>query len=133
MSYKSAEVKSKPYRSCVRSHLKYCIQFWAPINVKDEDMLEGVQRKATEMIPILRNLSYEERLKRMGIFSLRRKRLRGVMIGMLKMIRGIDEANLEKLFLYRRGWKSKKTQFKFKNQKANKLKYYIEYFHWESY
>ena len=49
-------------------------------------MLEGVQRRATKMIPSLRNLSYEERLKRLGMFSLRRRRLRGNNIEVFKMI-----------------------------------------------
>ena len=51
---------SKLYRSYVRPHLEYCIQFWTPISVKDADMLERIQRKAIKMIPSLRNLSYEE-------------------------------------------------------------------------
>ena len=50
-------------------------------------MLEGVQR---------RNLSYEERLKTLSMFSLRRRRLRGDMIEVFKMICGIGKVN--KLF-----------------------------------
>ena len=99
VSYKASEVISKLYRSYVRPHLEYCIQFWKPINVKDADMLEGVQRRATKMIPSLRNLSYEERLKRLGMFSLRRRRIRGDMIEVFKMIHGIDKVNLGKLFI----------------------------------
>ena len=34
LSYKSAEVISELYRSHVKHHLEYCIQFWTPINVK---------------------------------------------------------------------------------------------------
>ena len=68
VSYKIAEVILKLYRSYVRPHLEYCIQFWTPINVKDADMLEGVQRKGTKMIPSLRNVSYEERLKKLGMY-----------------------------------------------------------------
>ena len=67
--------------------------------MKDADMLEGVQRRATKMIPSLRNLSYEERLKRLGMFSLRRGRLRGDMIEVLKMMQGINKVNLGKLFI----------------------------------
>ena len=55
VSYKSVEVISKLYRSYVRPHLEYCIHFWTPINVKDANMLEGVQRRGTKMIPSLRN------------------------------------------------------------------------------
>ena len=32
-------------------------------------MLEGVQERAAKMIPSLRNLSYEERFKNLGMFS----------------------------------------------------------------
>ena len=74
VAYKSAEVISKLYRSYVIPHLEYCIQFWSPINEKDADMIEGVQRRATKMISSLRNLSYKDRLKKVGMFSLRRRR-----------------------------------------------------------
>ena len=76
VSYKPAEVISKLYRP----YIEYCIQFWTPINVKDADLLEGVQRRSTKTILRLRNVSIEERLKRLGMFSLRRRRLRGDMI-----------------------------------------------------
>ena len=49
------------------------------------------------MILSLRNL-YEERLKRLGMFSLRHRRLRGDIIEVFKMIHGIDKVNLGKLF-----------------------------------
>ena len=71
VSYKYAEVMSKLYRSYVRLHLECCIQFWSSVNEKHVDMLEGVQRRASKMIPSLKNLLYEERLKRLGMFSLR--------------------------------------------------------------
>ena len=60
-------------------------------------MLEGVQKRTTKMIPSLRNLC-EERLKRLGMFSLRRSRLRGDTIEVFKMIHGINKENLGKLF-----------------------------------
>ena len=65
---KSSEMILKLYRSYVKLNLKFCILFWIPINVKDADMLEGVQRRVTKMITNLRNLSYEERWKRLGMF-----------------------------------------------------------------
>ena len=49
------------------------------------------------MIPCLRNLSYEEILKRLGMFSSSRRRLKGDMIEVLKIIHGIDKVNLGKL------------------------------------
>ena len=98
VSYKSSEVISKLYRAYVRPHLEYCIQFWSPTNVKDADMLEWVQKRAIKMIPSLRKLSYEQKLKRLGIFSIRCRRLRGDMTEVFKMIHGMDKVNLGKLF-----------------------------------
>ena len=83
VSYKSAEVISKPYSSYATPQLEYL----SPINVKDADVPEGVQRRATKMIPGFRNL-YEEKLKRLGMFSLKHRRLRGDMIEVLRRVRG---------------------------------------------
>ena len=59
--------------SCVvlpRPHLEYCIQAWRQYRKKDIDTLERIQGRATKMIPELRYLSYEERLKECGLTTL---------------------------------------------------------------
>ena len=61
-------------------------------------MLEGVERRATKMIPILRKLLYRERVKKLGMFSLSCRSLRGDIIEMFKKIHGIGKVNLGKLF-----------------------------------
>ena len=62
-------------------------------------MFERVQRRTTIIISSLKNFSYEERLKRFGMFSLRHRRLRGDMIEMFKIIHGIDKVNLWRFFI----------------------------------
>ena len=82
--------------------------------MKDADMLEGVQRRRTKMIPSLRNLSSEERLKRLGIFSLRHWRLKNDMIEMFKIIHDIEKVNLKKHFYIDEDGRIRK-QFIYKN------------------
>ena len=42
----------------VRPHLKYANVVWGPHYKGDQQLMEKVQRRATKMIPNLRNLSY---------------------------------------------------------------------------
>ena len=74
----------------VRPHLEYCIQAWNPYLRKDVDMLEKIQRRATKLIPGLRDLTYEERLNECGLTTLETRRLRGDQIEVFKILNGYE-------------------------------------------
>ena len=59
-------------------------------------MLERVQRRATKMI--LRNISYEMRLKECGLTTLKTRRLRGDQIEVFKILNGYE--NIDRHFLF---------------------------------
>eukprot|EP00061_Rhincodon_typus_P017547 g46281.t1 len=45
IEYKSWQVMYKLYKTLVKPHLKYCMQFWLPHYQKDVDTLETVQTR----------------------------------------------------------------------------------------
>ena len=71
------------YKPTVRRHLQYSIQACRPYRKKVKDMLERIQRRATKMIPELRNIIYEEHLKECGLTTLETMKLRGDQIEVL--------------------------------------------------
>jgi ribonuclease P/MRP protein subunit RPP40 len=95
MTCRNKDVILKLYKTLVRPHLEYCIQAWRPHLLKDINILEKVQRRATRMIVECKGKEYEERLEIVGLTTLERRRTRADLIEVFKILggnEGIEES-----------------------------------------
>ena len=117
ITYKGKKLIIPLYKTIVRHHLDYCIQAWRPYRKKDIDTLERIQRRATKMIPELRDLSYEERLKECGLTTLETSRLRGDQIEVFKILNGYENIDRNMFFSLKKDSRTRGHEVKLvKNQ-----------------
>ena len=76
------------FKAMVRPHLEYAQSVWSPFKKKDIITVENVQRRATKMLPGMKEISYKERLKKLDLPTLAYRRIRGDMIEVFKMMNG---------------------------------------------
>ena len=74
------------FRAMVLPHLEYCVQLWSPHLLKDIRRLEAVQRSFTFRISELNQLTYWERLAKLKLYSIERRRERYVILYIFKII-----------------------------------------------
>jgi len=77
-------VEGPPMKVCTRAPQNLA----TPLLVKDKYCLEQIQRRATKLVKGFRKLKYEERLKRLVIYSSEKRRLRDDLIETFKILRG---------------------------------------------
>ena len=104
------------YKSLVRSHLEYAGSIWSPYKKGLIESIEKVQRRATKIMPNLKYLPYEDRLKALKLPTLIYRRFRGDKLETCKILHNIyDKSATPTLILN-----------KFNSTKGNNLKLKIQ-------
>ena len=80
------------YKAFVRPHLEYAQAVWSPSSAGLITKIENVQKRALNLVPELRGLSYEEQLKCTRLPTLAYRRFRGDLIEVYKHINQYDNA-----------------------------------------
>ena len=83
------------YKTYVRTHLEYCSPLWSPHFQGDIIRVEAIQRTFTAKITNVRGLNYWDRLKKLSLYSLQRRRERFAIILMWKIEKGLIPNSLD--------------------------------------
>ena len=71
------------FQALVRPHLEYAAAVWSPYKSGEIEQIGNVQRKATKQIPSLKNMEYNQRLRKLNMPTLKYRRARVDMIEVL--------------------------------------------------
>ena len=86
------------FRSLVRSRLGYSCPVWNPSLLGDIKKLESIQRVFTRHISGCQDLCYWDRLKRLGLMSLQRRRERYITIHVWKTLHELAQNDIGIIF-----------------------------------
>ncbi len=91
----------RAYTALVRPVLESCIQVWFPTTLGDMATIEDVERMAPQLVPALRMFPHEVRLAILGLFSMRRRRRRGVLLRVFEILEGTVRIGPARFFTLR--------------------------------
>ena len=88
---RDAKVMMQLFKTYIRSKLEYCCSVWSPVQQGVINEIERVQKSYTSKIEGMEGLDYHQRLVKLNVYSLERRRERYLVIYAWQMIEGIKE------------------------------------------
>ena len=104
----------------IRSVLDYDSPVWNPSTKKYRQLLENVQRRATKLVPELKMLSYQERLRELNLPTLYYRRNGYDLIQSFKIIANIEDTDAAKFGLEFNDNNTRGHIFKLQKPRCNK-------------
>ena len=102
----------------IRPYLEYAVQVWNPSLLGYKESFKKLQRRATKTPAKLSKLSNDQILAKLGLKSLKERRVRRDLIQMFKIMNGFEVVEWEKDFKQRtRGHSSSYNMDSFKSRK----------------
>ena len=98
---RSPSVMLTLYKSMIRSLIEYCCPLWHSNRISHIQELESVQRSFTARIAGVQHLDYWERLQKLSLMSLQRRRERYMLLHMWKIRHGQVSNDLRVSFVTR--------------------------------
>ncbi|MEE4247492.1 MAG: hypothetical protein V2I33_18950 [Kangiellaceae bacterium] len=106
------------YKALVRPHLEYGSVVWSQLNTHLTKKIESVQRRATGRLPTMNGLSYEQRLRSLGLPTLEYRRLRYDMLQVFKIMNGLEDIDPESLICKANPGRTRGHQWKLKKERT---------------
>ncbi|MCP4494602.1 MAG: reverse transcriptase family protein, partial [Gammaproteobacteria bacterium] len=122
---RSTTVMMTIWKALIRCKLEYCCPLWHPHKLEDIKALEDVQRFFTRQIAGMQDADYWERLKRLKIQSLQRRRERYIIIHVWKLLHKMvpNDLNVEFYHRERLGWRARIPKFFSRARQSSKTLY----------
>ena len=113
------------FKSLVRSKVEYCCPLWDPAMIGDIQLIENIQKQFTRKISGMSEFDYWERLERLKLLSLQRRRERYAIIHVWKMLndKAPNSIGLEPYTSPRLGIRVTVPKFNYKAQKLYSTAY----------
>ena len=92
---RDTKVMIQLFKTYIRIKLEYCCSVWSPVQQGVINEIERVQKSYSSKIEGMEGLDYHQRLVKLNVYSLERRRERYLVIYAWQMIEGIKENILE--------------------------------------